>query len=208
MLCLCSSIHLRRMKINDLLRKRQQTWCRAVGPGQTSIRSSTSILNYRHAQRRGVSISFHAFRGSASRRTAFHRIYARALPLPPVGAEEEAGGRAGWGDEGECSAGDRTKPRYGLLFWNRCTRLQETGRTAYRKYFSLKPPVQVTEGSRAYLCPGDGCRVGGRPPLPPPRSAAASAGPVKDLARTPPQPVAASCRPKCPNPALSPRAFA
>ncbi|CVK33713.1 protein of unknown function [Methanoculleus bourgensis] len=39
----------------------------------------------------------------------------------PVGAGEEREARAGWGDEGECSAGDGTKARYDLLIWNRCT---------------------------------------------------------------------------------------
>ncbi|CVK32833.1 protein of unknown function [Methanoculleus bourgensis] len=62
----------------------------------------------------------HTLRGFASRRTAFHRIYARELP-PPPGAGEEAAGRAGWGDGGERSAGDGTKARYDLLIWNRCT---------------------------------------------------------------------------------------
>jgi len=70
------------MKINHLLRKRQQPWCRAVGPGRTSIRSSTSILNYRHAQRRGVSISFHAFRGFASRERLFPGIRPGPAPAP------------------------------------------------------------------------------------------------------------------------------
>src|SRR5690554_6678430 len=84
MLCLCSSIHLRRMKINDLLRKRQQTWCRAVGPG---------------------------------------------------------GAGAGYG-------------------------LQENGRTAYRKYFSLKPPVQVTRALGPICVLETAAASEGDPPFP------------------------------------------
>ena len=44
-----------------------------------------TILNYRHAQRRRVSIFFHTIRGGASRETAFPR-YRHVLPPPGGGA--------------------------------------------------------------------------------------------------------------------------
>jgi hypothetical protein len=43
----------------------------------------------------------------------FSRVSPRTAPAP-VGA--------GWGDEGECSAGDGAKAISGLLIWNRSTR--------------------------------------------------------------------------------------
>jgi hypothetical protein len=47
--------------------------------------------------------------------------YRHDCPRPRKGAGEERVARAGWGDGGERSMGDKTKVRYGLLFWNRCT---------------------------------------------------------------------------------------
>ena len=94
-------------------------------------------------------------------------------------------------------------------WWSR-RRIRVAGKWAYciPEIFFPETSGPGDQGSRAYLCPGDGCRIGGRPSLPPPQSTATSTGPVKGQTEAPPQPVAASCRPKCPNPALSPRAFA
>ena len=47
--------------------------------------------------------------------------YRHDCPRPLTEAGEERVARAGWGDGGERSMGDKTKARYGLLFWNRCT---------------------------------------------------------------------------------------
>ena len=131
---------------------------------QAKVKYSTtaSIPNYRHSQRRRVSTFFTTVWGSASRRTVFHRIYARALP-PPPGAGEEAAGRAGWGNRRERSAGDGTKARYDLLIWNRCT----TG--AFQLTFPMKTtPIWRVRDQGSVCAPGPACTGRERSPSPAP----------------------------------------
>ncbi len=47
--------------------------------------------------------------------------YRHDCPRPPEGAGEERAARVGWVNGGERSVGDKTRARYDLLIWNRCT---------------------------------------------------------------------------------------
>ncbi len=120
------------------------------------------ILNYRHAQRRRVSIFFHTIRGVASRETAFPR-YPHVLPPPGGGGFEEERTGTHLGGGGDPLPGPHPPWRYprGPLHG------EEPGRNRFLAG-SHWPSLPGLPGNRRQHCSLARLPTGYRHALPPP----------------------------------------